>query len=119
MTLAAGENPLRLARRSLNLFLSPGSGLLSLIPDLADNAICLRFDALKVLRAAAEKLVFSCTGAAGGGPALSSISADVVYLLECLSCATFNSLASISEASKIGAVPHIKHVLTLFSSNTF
>ena len=95
MTLTAGESPLRLARRSLNLLLSSGSGLLSLIPDLAASAIFLRFDALKVLRAAAEKLVFSCVGAAWGGPALPPISAGVgenkesvclfVCLLGCLS----------------------------------
>ena len=77
------------------LFLSSGSELLSLIPDLADSAIFLRFDALKVLRAAAEKLVFSSIGAAWGGPALPPISADggedkesvclFVCLLDCLS----------------------------------
>ena len=95
MPLAAGENHMCLARRSLNLLLSSGSGLLSLIPDLADNAICLRFDALKVLRAAAEKLVFSCIGAALGGPFFPPISAVggedkssvclFVCLLDCLS----------------------------------
>ena len=90
MPLAAGENPLRLARRSLNLFLSSGSGLLSLIPDLTDSAIFLCFDALKVLRSAAEKLVFSCVGAAWGGPALPSISVgggedkESVFLFVCL-----------------------------------
>ena len=67
MTLAAGENPLRLAKRSLNIFLSSGSGLLSLSPDLADSAILLSFEALKVLRAAAEKLTFSWFGAAWFG----------------------------------------------------
>ena len=68
---------------------------------------------------AAEKLTFSWLG-----PALQQIGVNSCLGVDgkesvvvavgfpfCLSCATFNSLASISEASVIGAVPQIKQVL--------
>ena len=77
MTLAAGEKPLCLARRSLNTFLSSGSGHLSFSPDRADSAILLCFEVLKVLRMAAEKVVFSPFWLWSAMPPASAVSGPV------------------------------------------
>ena len=90
--------PILLTIRLFQIFLSGLAGLLSLIPALAVRATRLLLLALKVLSAAAEKLILSsgCVSSLGF--------TEKIFI--CFSLAVFSSFWSIYEDSLDRAVPH-------------
>ena len=100
--LAEWIYPLLLTMRLFKIFVSGLVGLLSLSPALAVRATRLLLEALKVLRAAAEKLILS-------SGFVRSLGFNGTFFI-CFSLAVFSNCWSISEASLDRAVPHARQL---------